>query len=137
MKNERFWNKVKRGPGCWEWTAYTSGGGYGYYSLNGKDHRAHRLVYEMGHGPIPNGMKVCHTCDNPPCVRPSHLFIGTQKDNSLDAHKKGRLYTKLTPKQIEQIRADTRTLRKIAADYDVCFTTVGRIKKKETWKHIK
>lgn len=136
MKNERFWNKVKRGPGCWEWTATTSGGGYGYYSLNGKDHRAHILVYEMGHGPIPKGMLVCHTCDNPGCVRPSHLFIGTYKDNALDAHKKGRLYTKLTMSQVKKIRADPRQLREIAVDYNVAFCTIGRIKNRETWKHV-
>jgi hypothetical protein len=87
----RFWEKVEKSDGCWLWTgSVTKSGGYGQLSVNGKPVRAHRFIYELLHGPIPVGMRVCHTCDNPPCVRPDHLFLGTPKDNTHDMIRKGR-----------------------------------------------
>jgi hypothetical protein len=89
---ERFWEKVdKKSPDeCWEWKNSIING-YGTIKLNGKNKLTHRLSYELNVGPIPPGLFVCHTCDNPKCVNPTHLFLGTQKDNLQDASKKGRI----------------------------------------------
>jgi hypothetical protein len=78
------------GPECIEWTGTHRSFGYGQLQVDGKSTAAHRYLYELAFGPIPAGMKVCHSCDNPPCVRPSHLFLGTQKDNIRDCMTKGR-----------------------------------------------
>lgn len=91
---ERFMEYVKKGSGCWEWQGAKARSGYGqfHYWVNGgwKGHRAHRVMWEITNGPIPTGMVVCHKCDNPPCVRPDHLFLGTHRDNTLDSLAKGR-----------------------------------------------
>lgn len=76
--------------GCIEWTGPRLKSGYGRVWSQGKMKRAHRVAYEDEYGPIPEGMSVLHTCDNPPCVRPEHLFIGTQLDNIRDMDRKGR-----------------------------------------------
>jgi hypothetical protein len=76
--------------GCREWQGARQPTGYGEITVNGKSATTHRLAWELAHGPIPTGMCVCHHCDNPPCCEPSHLFLGTHKDNMQDAAKKGR-----------------------------------------------
>lgn len=91
----RFWAKVNRTDGCWEWQASRNNYGYGLFHVGvGAAGRirssAHRFAYELAHGPIPKGLNVCHSCDNPPCCNPAHLFLGTQRDNVLDAARKGR-----------------------------------------------
>lgn len=87
----RFWSKVNKTGTCWVWTAGTSGGGYGRFKIEGRYFLSHRLVYRAAKGAIPEGYLICHTCDNPSCVNPDHLFAGTQSDNMKDAYKKGRL----------------------------------------------
>ena len=87
---DRFWAKVRRGEGCWEWSAGRSSEGYGSVRHGGVMVKAHRLAYELTHGKIPTGMVVCHTCDNPPCCNPSHLFVGTVAENNRDRARKGR-----------------------------------------------
>lgn len=91
--NERFWEKVNKSGECWTWTACTHHQwGYGHFRAGGKLVTAHRYSWELHNGPIPPGMRVCHRCDNPPCVRPAHLFLGTDADNAHDMIAKGRHY---------------------------------------------
>lgn len=91
---ERFWSRVDKSGSCWIWTGGLSEDGYGLFSIwiDSKDKkiRAHRASYMLNIGDIPDGMLVLHECDNPPCVNPNHLFLGTHKDNSDDKVAKGR-----------------------------------------------
>lgn len=93
---ERFWQRVdKRAPDeCWEWIAGRTKAGYGYITAGPRGSQrhvyAHRLSYELAHGPIPDGKHVCHRCDNPPCCNPAHLRLGTHADNMADMKAKGR-----------------------------------------------
>ena len=93
MTDIRFWNKVdvQDGDRCWLWNgATTTHGGYGLLRRGGREYRAHRVMWEMVEGPIPNGMFVCHTCDTPRCVNPRHLFLGSARDNNVDRENKRR-----------------------------------------------
>lgn len=76
---------------CWEWCGKADGHGYGVFVVMNRQLRAHRYAWEITFGPIPAGLNVCHHCDNPPCIRPEHLFVGTQVDNMQDAKAKGRM----------------------------------------------
>jgi hypothetical protein len=92
---ERFWDKVRKqdGDGCWEWTANTNNQGYGFIGSGPPQRKpllAHRVSFEIAFGPIATGMCVLHRCDNPLCVRPDHLFLGTLRDNTQDSIAKGR-----------------------------------------------
>jgi hypothetical protein len=86
----RFWPKVVKSDQCWLWTAAKNEQGYGLLCLSGHMYKAHRLAYYLERGPFPDSLFVCHHCDTPACVKPSHLFLGTQKDNLGDAKRKGR-----------------------------------------------
>lgn len=85
-----FWDRVDTSGSCWVWTGACNRKGYGEYHFNGKARRAHRVSWELTYGPIPEGLIVCHRCDNPSCVRPDHLFLGTHSDNAIDRERKGR-----------------------------------------------
>lgn len=89
---ERFWGKVRKSDGCWVWTGTRNKAGYGVMYPNGKPKRelTHRISWWLSNGPIQEGLLVLHQCDNPPCVRPSHLFLGTHADNVHDCIRKGR-----------------------------------------------
>lgn len=89
-----FWEKVKQGDGCWEWQGNCDLSGYGYHILKrgGRPIKCHRIAFALANGPIPPGLFVRHTCDNPPCVRPDHLLLGTAADNTQDAMARRRLY---------------------------------------------
>lgn len=87
---EAFWEKVNKSGNCWEWLGVKNSKGYGYLKNEGHMTSAHRFVYELKVGPI-GVLHVCHHCDNPGCVNPDHLFLGTQKDNMQDCVKKGRI----------------------------------------------
>ena len=87
---ERFWGKVHITNGCWEWAKARDHGGYGRFYTGTVNVGAHRMAWVLAVGPIPNGLCVLHRCDNPPCVNPDHLFLGTIRDNVHDAMKKGR-----------------------------------------------
>jgi len=104
---KQFWARVdiSEDDECWEWKRGKFYDGYGQVKWNGHGTRAHRVAWELIYGPILEGLLVCHTCDNPPCCNPSHLFLGTQKDNIQDAIHKGRM---LNEEQRRKISEDMR-----------------------------
>jgi hypothetical protein len=100
----KFWSRVdipNREALCWEWTAAKRRFGYGAMNIAGVQMGAHRIAWELFNGPIPDGLHACHHCDNPSCVNPSHIFLGTHADNMADRKAKGRA---LGPKKIEEAR---------------------------------
>lgn len=143
----RFWAKVKKSDGCWEWTAMKRRG-YGRIARDGKGSgmlTAHRLSWEFAHGTIPEGILVLHKCDNPSCVRPDHLFLGTYGDNAADRVAKGREgdrsgekngRAKLTSEQVAEIRqlhAEGKSYRDLASAYGVNYSHVGHIVNGDNW----
>jgi hypothetical protein len=94
---KRFWPRVQKSDGCWLWTGGANSNGYGRFQLNGSQTQATRALWTVTYGPIPDGMVVCHHCDNPPCVRLDHLFLGTRGDNMRDCGSKGRHNSQKTP----------------------------------------
>jgi hypothetical protein len=151
---ERFWAKVDKSGECWEWTAgLNNTGGYGVFHLNlGKPVLAHRYSYIIHH-PLTNDLWehreicVCHRCDNPKCVNPAHLFLGSRSDNMKDMVMKGRGLTgeknghsKLTEAQVREIRgrwsAGGIKKKQLALEYGVKHQVVSKIILRKSWKHI-
>ena len=147
----RFWSHVRKSPGCWLWQSGCSTKGYGHFWANDAGHRAHRFSYEMAYGPIPEGMQVLHKCDTPACVRPSHLFLGTNLINMRDKCRKGRHRcgrvkgdkhgaAKLTARQVRAIRKDREKngtpYKKLAARYGVSDSAICDICTRKKWKHV-
>lgn len=106
---DRFWAKVDKGADCWEWSAHRMPNGYGIINIDSSPRLAHRTAWELAYGAIPDELWVLHRCDNPACVRPDHLFLGTAKDNMQDMHQKGRNAAKVCPER--QARGDRHMSR--------------------------
>lgn len=145
----RFWEKVEKSPGCWEWKANRCNG-YGRIGLTRKRGYvfAHRLSYELHFGSIPDGLKVLHRCDNPGCVRPDHLFLGTMGDNNRDRAQKGRSrpvkgethgMSKMTDRDVQSIRQlhkNGRAIASLAREFGISPSQVSGIVHHRYWRHI-
>lgn len=139
----RFWARVIVSDGCWGWKGSTVKGGYGKIEdpRTRKATLAHRLSWELHFGPIPDGLCVLHRCDNPPCCRPEHLFLGTPRDNVMDSIRKGRMrrFSRLTPESVSRVRrmaADGRPAYAIAKEFGVDRMTIVMCVRRRTWAHI-
>lgn len=160
---ERFWPKVDTSGGpdaCWTWTAALNTAGYGVISAGpggASPLRAHRVAWELTHGPIPSWLDVLHACDNPPCVNPAHLWLGTASDNGRDMASKGRArgqrswdhmprgedhgYATLTEADVREIRrayaAREATQTDLGRRFGVHQTLISLIVLGKAWRHVK
>ncbi len=146
---ERYWSKVDKGTPdeCWEWIASKNNKGYGQIKIRSyKLEFAHRLSWIFANGEI-GDKQVLHSCDNPACVNPKHLFLGTHADNMKDKAKKGRSVnspmignkhplSKLTENDVRYIRKSSETNSFLAKKYNVRQQTIWKIRKRNLWKHI-
>lgn len=130
----RFWKHVQVAANeeCWPWLASKDGAGYGRFNERGLLVGAHRKSYEMAHGKIPDGLHVCHHCDNKICVNPNHLFAGSRGENMLDMYRKGRHpYLKTDDAQYKEIMRrlqDGEPQQRIASDFGISQVQVSRFK---------
>ncbi len=146
----KFWQKVNKTPECWEWTAGKSAAGYGRFVVNSKQEYTHRISWDLHNDIKSKGFEVCHTCDNPGCVNPEHLFLGTHLDNVNDMLKKGRGklpprkpgssngFSKLTEPQVLEIRrlASFMSQTEISRLFGVTNQSIHGIVHRNSWKHI-
>lgn len=143
-KNKKnFWKKVLKTESCWIWLAHRHPQGYGVLTVSGKNCRAHRFSWELHNGQIPHGLWVLHKCDNPPCVNPGHLFLGTRSDNMNDCSAKGRMLNgeknhnaRLTIGDVVIIRSSARARRALGKEFGVSVTTISNIQNGNSWKHV-
>lgn len=145
---DRFWSRVEKTDTCWLWAGALSSTGYGQIREGGRIHYVHRLSYTWSFGDVPEGTEVCHRCDTPRCVRPDHLFLGTHHENMLDAARKKRVpgnggqrgeatgTSKLTEREVLEIRASSETIVALALRYGVNHTAISKIRQRLTWRHI-
>lgn len=146
---DRFFCKVKKSFSCWIFTGHLNNKGYGYFAVDGKKILAHRFSFELHKKRVPVGLCVLHRCDVPPCVNPSHLFLGTKKDNTQDMFSKGRNITvrgeengksKLSSLLIKKMRraysSGNYTQRGLARDFGISHTTAWMVLNNKTWKHV-
>lgn len=151
---ERLLRYVKRGASsddCWMWLGSLLPRGYARFSLHNEAVGAHRVSYRVHIGEVPAGMCICHRCDNPPCVNPAHLFLGTNKDNIQDALTKKRMrfirgeahpMSKLTCQSVKQIRSEYKPGMSIqecvtiGAKFGVGINGVMSVVRGRTWKHV-
>ena len=140
---KRFWSKVDKGEGtlteCWEWLGAKHCKGYGTINVKGRDVRCHRLSFFLRTGVIDDDLLVCHICDNPGCVNPDHLWLGTLQANNFDRVTKKRTSSILTEKDVKDILLrlkDNESHRAIADMYNVGYHAIWDIKAGRTWKHV-
>ena len=145
LETERFWKKVSVGDtaDCWIWQGAQGKDHYGRFSVGGRKgqmHLAHRVAWELSVGPIPTGMILLHSCDNPPCVNPAHLKPGTQTDNMRDMALKGRSgRLKLSDDMVREIRslcASGARQRDVAEQFGVSQSNISFIIRRETRGHV-
>jgi len=132
-----FWGKVSVGhpDGCWGWIGSHDAGGYGQIHHEGRIQPAHRVSWMLVNGPILDGLCVLHHCDNRPCTNTEHLFLGTKKDNMMDAAAKGRIATrpKLTPASAEAIRTSSSRGVDLARQFNVSPALITMVRKGQRW----
>ena len=144
----RFFSKIEKqlGDGCWEWKAGTTLDRYGVFKYFGKNRRAHRIAWLIRYGYWPD-LLVCHTCDNPACVRWSHLFVGSDQDNKNDAVQKSRHArgnkigcSRLAPQQVliarQQFDRGIATISELARACSVTYKAMELVVKREVWRHV-
>jgi hypothetical protein len=145
----RFWEKVRKANSCWLWTGSVNAAGYGQVQCTDRKRPvlSHRVSWELANGSIPDGQCVLHRCDNPRCVNPDHLFIGTQLDNIADAVTKRRNPRGAQFPQAKLRDADVRTIRrrystggitqmKLAQEYGVSDGVICEIISRKRWTHV-
>lgn len=158
MEN-RFWAKVQKTESCWLWTGAIRDKGYGAFGVSRATiESAHRVSWILTHGPIPNGLWVLHNCpdgDNPACVNPEHLWLGTAMDNNQDMSRKGKHFTKTQPERIargtafiHRVKLNDEAVKvirflrgiklqwQIAAAYHIDQTMVSKIQLRQWWTHV-
>lgn len=141
---DRFNMRFDRGDGCWNWIGQLNRSGYGTISDKNKKCTASRVAYELFVGAVPAHLDVCHRCDNPRCVRPDHLFLGTHRDNMQDMLRKGRGHGLTTRRKLDE--TGVREIRRrhaageravdIATHFRVSRQTVYRIARGRIWKDV-
>lgn len=148
---ERLARKTRKTSSCWEWIGSLTGSGYGQIQRDGGRAggiaMAHRLAYELYVGPIPEGMSVCHHCDNKICVNPTHLFLGSPADNSRDAAEKGRIergesrhnaiFTVADIREIRRLRQQGQSGVKLAKQFGVSNSHIYSILSGQVWGWLK
>lgn len=144
---DRFWAKAVRSGGCLVWTGPGKGNGYGTTHFRGSVMSAHRAAYILSKGPIPEGMNVCHSCDNRACVNPDHLWLGTQSENLMDMVQKGRQVlspmrgeghpkAKLTATQAIEICRSPESPSVLARRYGVSRALIREVRLGNAWAHV-
>lgn len=129
---------------CWEWIGNRHSSGYGTLMLDGRIVRAHRLSYEVFSGESAKGRMVCHECDNPPCINPRHLWLGSHQENIDDASQKFRMHfgeshglAKLTDEKVREIRNSKEKGVDLAKKFGVSSSCISTVKSGRRWPHIK
>ena len=134
--------------GCWLWMKDWGSRGYGQFEINGRMYLSHRISYSTYVGPIPHGAHVLHKCDNPACVNPDHLYLGTHRENMRDMSRRGRgkpplflgeacPWARVTDEMVRKIRLEKRTSTLAAPDYGIAASTFNSIRRGEKWSHVK
>lgn len=140
---DAFWSFVFKSDGCWEWTSFKDKDGYGLFSYAGVQYRANRIALELDGRPADRKDYACHHCDNPGCVRPSHLYPGTPLQNSQDAHARKRAVrgerthmAKLTEAAVRDIRQSDKAPKELAQKYGVTDGAIHHVLAGKTWRHV-
>ena len=146
--SERFWEKVNKSQDCWVWTGCKQSQGYGQIRVKRKALLTHRLSWELANGRLPADIMVLHKCDNPACVRPDHLFLGSMQDNVNDMMAKGRNgngvqygedhhAAKLTVERVKLIRSmNNPDIQKLSIQFNVTPQTIYAVVNRKTWRGI-
>lgn len=142
----RLERRIDRGNACWIWTGRIGKDGYGRIRIAKREYVASRAAYLRWKGPIPDGLWVLHTCDNPRCCNPDHLFLGTHADNMADMKAKGRWNgprgeavtnrVRLTEVQVRYVLKSGESTRELATEFAVSQYCIWAIRNGRTWKHI-